>query len=337
MKTSIQESKFLSITEVSTLIKQKRILILSGEEELLAQLPKGNWIGGTNPYFYFKDKAGCMDKTQIMVSDFTDLITDFRIQTFDNSELKDICKLGYKNGFNFLILPALQDIHYSFALNAPQYQNLYTNPLIGIIAGVDLAEFAQGRLSKTFNGTLQKNYTDKAVVLQAKLPSEQVARVEIINVFEPTNDITIEVQENTFTVRDCLINGKLTNLYDYIQNSQMDISYPLVCDYAGATINVSFQRLNPDNKEVIFYAPLFTGNQYTTSKKFESYTSVFHQKVEAVFENERNIIYNCNCILNYLYGQLDKSHIGFSGATTFGEIAYHLINQTFTYLAIDEH
>lgn len=112
--------------------------------------------------------------------------------------------------------------------------------MIDVIAGIDLAKFTQGRLYKTFNGTLQENYTNKAVVLQAELSPEQVAYIEMVNVFEPANHITIEVQENTFVVRDYLINGELTNLYDYVQCSQMDVSYPLVCDYAGGQLILVF-------------------------------------------------------------------------------------------------
>lgn len=336
MKTNIQDNKLMDVQSTSKLIRKGRVLVLSAEEDLLCQLPRGNWIGGTIPYFYFKSANGRMDKENIFVSDFSDLVTNFTISVLDEQSLKNVCTNGFDNGFNFLILPALRDIHLSFALNSPNYDNLFQNPLMGLIAGVDLNEFTKGRLSKVFNGLTGESFTENAVVLHAGLPPEKVARLEIVNVFEPADDILIEVDQDTFVVGTCQINGKATNLYEYIKANNIDISYPLVCDYVGATINVSFQRLDDEKKEVIFYAPLFKGKKYTTSKKFKSYTEMFAEKVKDVFKKETNIVYNCNCILNYLHGDLDMYSIGFSGATTFGEVAYHLLNQTFIYLTIDE-
>ncbi|MEL6538540.1 MAG: hypothetical protein AAFQ98_24170, partial [Bacteroidota bacterium] len=236
----------------------------------------------------------------------------------------------------FLIIPALRDIHLSFSLNAPDYEQLFTNPLIGLVAGADLEEFTNGKLSKTYNGATGDSYTDAGVVLHAKLPANKVARLEIINVFEPANDITIEVESDGFVVDQCKINGESQSLYAYMKEHNIDITYPLVCDYAGATVNVSFQRFDDEKKEVVFYAPLFKGKTYTLSKKFDSYVDTFKEKSTEFLSREDNIVYNCNCILNYLYGSLDKGSIGFSGPTTFGEVAYQMLNQTFSYLAVDE-
>jgi len=337
MIETIQQNKLLSVDETIELIENGQVLVVSGEESLLKQLPQGKWIGGTIPYFYLENEHGRMDKEHLFVSNFSDLVDEIQITTYEEEYLENVCANGYENGFNFMILPALRDIHLSFALNAPRYEKLFDNPLIGLIAGVDLEEFSNGRLSKTFNGMNGQEYTDSAVVLHAQLPSHKVARLEIINVFEPSNDLTIEVEFDGFVFDECIINGKKQNLYEYIKENDIDISYPLVCDYSGATVNISFQRLDDEKKQVVFYAPLFKGEKYTNAKKFNSYVETFKAKSSGFLEREANIIYNCNCILNYLYGGLDKNSIGFSGATTFGEIAYQMLNQTFTYLAIDEH
>ncbi|MBL6449066.1 hypothetical protein JMN32_22330 [Fulvivirga sp. 29W222] len=337
MKAKIQENKLMDVKSTSKLIEEGKVLVLSGSEDLLNQLPHGNWIGATTPFFYLEQKINKESgRGYLMVSDFTDLIKSFSISVFDETSLKNVSTSGFENGFNFLVLPALRDIQFSFALNSSSYEKLFENPLIGLVAGVDLEEFTKGKLSKTFYGPSGESFTDNAVVLHAELPPEKVARLEIVNVFEPENDIFIEVEEDAFRVKNCLIDGKPTSLYEYIKEHNIDTSYPLVCDYAGATVNVSFQYLDDEKKEVVFYAPLFKGKKYTTSKKFDSYSESFRNRIESVLENEKNIVYNCNCILNYLYGELDKHDIGFSGATTFGEVAYVLLNQTFTYLAIDE-
>lgn len=332
----VQKNQLLDFDATVELINQGRKLILSGDASQLSKLPKGNWIGGSIPYFYLENEKGRKDLEHIYVSDFSDLLEDFKIVTYNQDNIQDVSKNGFENGFNFMILPALRDIHLSFALNVPHYENLYQNPLIGLIAGVDLELLEQGILSLTYNGQQLEKYTDQAVVLHAKISDALVARLEIINVFEPSNDISLEVEADGFIVKECIIDGVKTNLYDYIKTRELDISHPLVCDYAGASINVSFQRLDDEKKEVIFYAPLFKGKKYTTAKPLESYVGAFKEKARSVLTRESNVVYNCNCILNYVYGELDQHSIGFSGATTFGEIAYQVLNQTFTYLALDE-
>jgi hypothetical protein len=50
-----------------------------------------------------------------------------------------------------------------------------------------------------------------------------------------------------------------------------------------------------------------------------------------------NLIFSCNCILNYLYADLEgKKTADFTGPITFGEIAYQLLNQTLAYITIED-
>ncbi|MBN2104582.1 hypothetical protein JW835_11135 [bacterium] len=45
--------------------------------------------------------------------------------------------------------------------------------------------------------------------------------------------------------------------------------------------------------------------------------------------------FSCNCILNYLYSELEGKKTGnIVGPITFGEIAFQLLNQTLVYLTI---
>ncbi|MEO1655009.1 MAG: hypothetical protein AAFU64_15785, partial [Bacteroidota bacterium] len=223
----VQENRLLSLKAASELIKQGRRLVISGDAALLASLPQGNWIGGSIPYFYLEGEKGRKDQKNLLVSDFSNSIEDFRISTYDKDNIHRVSKNGFENGFNFLILPALRDIHQSFALHVPNFEALYQNPLIGLIAGVDLDLLDQGALSLTYNGQKGERYTDQGVVLHVKIKAEQVARLEIINVFEPSHEVIIEVATDGFIVKDCLIDGDNANLYDYIQEKEIDISHPL--------------------------------------------------------------------------------------------------------------
>jgi hypothetical protein len=53
--------------------------------------------------------------------------------------------------------------------------------------------------------------------------------------------------------------------------------------------------------------------------------------------NNDAIAFSCNCILNYLYAELEGKQTGnFTGPITFGEVAYQLLNQTMVYLDIQD-
>ncbi len=336
MSAKVQENKLLDLRTTSELIRGGRVLVISGEEELLEKLPKGNWIGGTIPYFYLKNERGRMEKSKVFVSDFTESINDFKILTIDETTLSSITSTSFDNGFSFLILPSLQRIHYLFALNAQNFPDIKKNPLIGIIAGADLKEVRNGQLSKTFNGDTKQSSSSDGVLLHCSLLPSKLAKVGVLNLYERSDEFCIEVFDNTFSVKDCLVNGDLVNLYQFIKENKIDISYPLVCDSGGLSVNVSFQFLRDNTKEVVFYAPLLKNRKYYISKGPEDYKQAFQEQIAGILDREKLIIYNCISIVNYLNGELNKSDIGFSGVTTFGEIAYYLLNQTFTYLAIDD-
>ncbi|MEL6537559.1 MAG: hypothetical protein AAFQ98_19210, partial [Bacteroidota bacterium] len=95
-------SQLMAAAEVAELITAGRCLVISGEDALLDALPQGNWIGGSIPYFYLKDEIGRMDKEHMHVTDFTDLVEEFTIATYQEDSLQNVCVDGYDNGFNFL-------------------------------------------------------------------------------------------------------------------------------------------------------------------------------------------------------------------------------------------
>ena len=338
MMTQITEGKMMDLESTQNLIRQGKVLVISGNDALLSQLPRGSWIGGTANYFYIKGEGGKVEQNQLFVSDFSAEMSNFKILTYSKESIHRVCLNGFENGINFLILPTFSDIHVSFGLNAPYYEKQYINPLIGLIAGGDFDETLNGRRAKIFSGITGESYTEYGVVLHGSLPQNKVARLEIVNVFEPDeNQSVIEVDKTSFRVENCKIDGKPRNLYDFFKEIHWDIRYPIVTDYHGAIINASILKEDEQNRSVLFTAPLFKGKKYTFSKKFDSYANLFKERVKTAFEKEKRIIYNCNCLYNYFYGELEKNDIGLTGTTSWGEIGFHLMNQTFTYLAVDEY
>ena len=75
-------------------------------------------------------------------------------------------------------------------------------------------------------------------------------------VYEASDEDEIEFDETGFSVKHCYINGKKTSLFDYIEKKQVDLRFPLVANYAGAKINVSFQSIDKADQSVSFYAPV---------------------------------------------------------------------------------
>jgi len=113
----------------------------------------------------------------------------------------------------------------------------------------------------------------------------------------------------------------------------MDTRLPLVADYGGAMINVSFRGADAESGKVEFFAPLFKDVEYRHAKPVGDYLRTFmDQKPQGI---DTRLIFSCNCVLNYLYSGLEgKRTTGFIGPITFGEVAYQLLNQTAVYLEI---
>lgn len=94
-------------------------------------------------------------------------------------------------------------------------------------------------------------------------------------------------------------------------------------------------RIDPKRKLVHLYAPVFSGIRYKLARPISNYVDSFTNQLPK--ELDKQVIFSCNCVLNYFYSELEgrqTSHI--LGPITFGEIAYQLINQTMVYLTITD-
>ncbi len=324
--------KLLPINEVIEKIKNGERLVLAADENLLSQLPKGNWIGGTIPYF-MGDDGGTFTKSEIFVDDIPSFVKNVKIKFYDESSLPNIAGDAYENGYTLLIIPGFSSIHTSFAENSNQYKDIFLSPLVGWIAGIDLAEL--GKISpKVFNGWEGGNADDKSVAMHVELPANKIPTLDIVNLFEQGEGDTITFPKTGFSAMDCFINGQKKNLSEYLLTNEIDVRLPLVANYYGAMINTSFSNIDKEGKVVNFYAPVFKDVEYKIAKPIKNYVSTFTQQISRL-----NItpVFSCNCILNYLYSELEgKKTANITGPITFGEIAYQLLNQTMVYLNIED-
>jgi len=316
---------FMNFETVSKMIEEGKLLHIAGTEALLRKLPKGKWVGGSTEYFMEKN-GGKVSGDHFHVSEYD---YDFSIKSYDTSSIQSAAADGYDNGFSIVIIPFDSAVHKEYAQNAPAYQDIFMKNTVGWISGLNRGK--EGQTPVAVNGMTGEVFTDKAVVLHLGAGADKIFSINIINIFsQDESSPLIEFTEEGFKVETCLVDGKETKFADYIAKNNIDTKMPLVGDYSGARGNISFKNI--ENGVVNFYAPVFKGIKYRIAKNIPDYVKAFNAHLEEV--KAENIVFTCNCILNFLYGELEGKVIGsFTGPVTFGEIACQLVNQTLVYVS----
>jgi len=318
----------LSLQEAAKCIESGRRLAIAGDESLLSKLPWGNWVGGTIPYFMTED--GCtISKDKLFVQDFTDATTDAVIKSYGVDNLPKMSEDAFEQGFSIVIIPAFSPAHIAYGRDASNYEGIFDKSILGWISGIHLGDL--GKVTpKTFNGMTGQSSGKDAVVIHCQIPSGKMAVVEIINLFEQGSGDTITFEEEGFQVKNCIVNGVKHNFAEYLNQNNIDTKLPLVADYCGAEVNVSFQSVDEANG-VALYAPVFQNVEYKIAAPVSNYIESFH----SVLPKGTSPVFACNCILNFLYSELEGRVVeSMCGPITFGEIAYQLVNQTLVYLEI---
>ena len=167
------------------------------------------------------------------------------------------------------------------------------------------------------------------------LPTDRQANINIVNILRQGTGDAITFREDGFTAVEAQVNGVSRNFAEYLAEKGTDTRLPLVADYSGAMVNTSFQQVDTSLKKVSFYAPVFRGVEYKVAAPVADYVSAFERHLPR--SASQAITFSCNCILNYLYSNLEGKRTGkVMGPITFGEIAYQLLNQTLAYVTIQE-
>ena len=324
-------AKLVSVGAAAELINNGKTLVIAGDETALRQLPAGNWIGGTIPYF-MAEQGGLVTREQVFVNELEVYGEAPTIRRYELEALPQICRNAPDNGYTILIVPAFSACHGAFAENAPNYEEMYMKPLVGWVAGVHLDDLAKATPKVAF-GPAAELSAEYVVTIDVPLPPERYAHVDIVNLFQPGDGPSIRFPATGFAAGDCLIDGGPANLAEYLSARQIDTRLPLVADYCGAMINVSVKTIDAASGRVEFYAPVFPGMDYRIAAPVGDYVSGF---LAALPRRETAVAFSCNCILNFLYSDLEgKRTADITGPATFGEIAYQLLNQTLVYLTVE--
>ncbi|MCD2343297.1 hypothetical protein LRH25_23505 [Ideonella azotifigens] len=317
----------------AALIRRGVPLSVAGPEAALDQLPAGNWIGGTIPYFMVADGGTVVTDDRVFVTDLSH-IGQVRIACYGADELAGIVGHAPDNGFSLTIIPAGGQTLQRFSAEAANYPDAFLKPTVGWIAGVHLSDLAHAT-PKVYDGRTAAKHEDRAVVAYVELPADKMASLEIVNLFEPGSGDVLRFHDTSFHVRECEVNGERVNFVDYVRRVGLDHGkLPMVGDFAGAHLNVSLQGIDDAQGVVNLYAPVFTGVDYRFAKPVVDYAAAFRARLAEV--DSKGVVMGCNCILNFVFGELEGKAIGgVQGPATFGEIAYQLLNQTMVMIRVD--
>jgi len=261
------------VEDVEALIRRGNGLLLAGDESLLRRLPRGKWIAGTIPYF-MTEAGGLVNRQRIFVNELPDGLKCVGIRRYGEDDIARVYSDLPAGGFGVMIAPASSRVHLSFALNAPTYERFAIRPLIGWISGVHLSELGKAT-PRVFDGTSGEALDQQAVVMHVSVPSGSVAELGILNIFQEGEGPVITFPANGFAATDVEIDGRPRNLAQFIHETGLDTRLPLVADYCGANINVSFQAVDQKKGEVQFYAPVFEGVRYRHAQPVADYVAEF--------------------------------------------------------------
>ena len=325
-------NQLMTISAAADLIRTGVALSLAGPESALDALPAGTWIGGTIPYFMAEAGGTVSTAGQVFVTTLPAEGT-VTLAHYAPDALKHIVGNGPDNGYTVAIVAAGSSAHKRFAEEAVNDADAFLKPTVGWVAGVHLSDLGSST-PKVYDGRTGAKFEDGVVVAHVALPEERLASVEIVNIFEPDGGDTLRFTETSFEVGDCLVNGEPVQLASYLASrGAADGKLPLVGDFGGANINVSIQSIDAAKGTVALYAPVFTGVDYRLARPIANYGAEFRARLSGY--DTAGVNFSCNCILNFLYGELEGQRISdLQGPVTFGEIGYQLLNQTMVVLRI---
>jgi hypothetical protein len=322
----------LTLAQTRALIAAGRPCCIAGDAALLRQLPLGRWIGGTIPYF-MGEAGGVCTAEHLFVTELPRHEAGPQIRVYDRATLAQVCRDAPEHGFTLLVLPAFSEVHEAFAQESPDYEDMYLKPLVGWVSGVHLDAVGTAQ-PQVVDGSTGLWHTNAGAALHVPVSPALQVHVDIVNLFEPGTGPTIEFDQGGFAGSACRIDGQPANLHDWMARQEIDTRLPLVADYHGAMLNVSIKALDAARHQVSFYAPVFAGVPYRVAKPLNDYRWAFAQAT-ASRDIPGELVFCCNCILNYAYGQLEGHRTGaLTGPMTFGEIGYQLLNQTLVHLSL---
>ena len=315
-----------TVEEVSVMIRKGKKLLLAGNAQLLSQLPEGDWIGGSTPYFILYPEQMIEFSDKLFVTRLPDFVETMEIREYDAQNIKNIYRDAPQNGFTVLIIPFGSPVFPEFAMNAPTYPDFARYPLCGWISGQPF-EILHSEKSYVRSGASDVLYSDKAVAVHISLPANKYAELHMFNPYEQGTGDVITFDYSGQFAKDAFINGEKRNIAQYLREIKDDISnLPLVANYSGAMMNLCY--IFADDK-IHLSAPVFEHVEYRIAK--------INDQLPEPELNSGRVAFSVTCATNFLQPEFCKKYIKkMNGPVVFGEIVYQLVNQTTAFVTIDD-
>ena len=321
-----------TVDQVAERIGTGEALLVGGESRLLRLLPRGNWIGGSVPYL--AGPAGPAASGDLLHVTGLPADVELSVRVYDSGSVRDVYADLAGRGFGVIVIPASSPTHLEFALHAPGYRGFAVRPLVGWICGAHV-DGPDQEPPTVFCGPDGRELADGAVVAQVTLPPGQVADVGVVNIFEQGDGEVIGFPRDGFDVTTATVDGVQRNFADFVRDKGLDTRLPLVADYYGVMVNVSFQAVDPVSRAVRFYSPVFAGLTYRHARPVGDYAAQLAARLPRQWPGR--LLFSCTCILNHFYAEsAGRPGADAPSLLTFGEVAYQLLNQTMVYLTVSE-
>ena len=256
------------------MIAAGKSLILAGSAPALSQLPTGNWIGRSIPYFMDKE-GGVNSESRIFVTEVPARATGAAIRAYSAEELSRLYSDAPANGFSFLLVPNGAPFLAVFASHAQDCEGFLLKPIVGLGYGrgcVGAGEGGGNGDGWAFAGLVVPVCPGHARCFACE-PGCRTRDREHLQAW-------VWRHAEFFGGRDsprgiALINDRPANLARYIARKGIDTRLPLTADYCGSIINVSLQAVEAGSDTVRFYAPVFPGVEYRFAEPVADYAAAF--------------------------------------------------------------
>ena len=312
--------------EVSSMILDGNNLLLAGDAKLLSQLPAGNWIGGSTPFFILHPENRTTSFDKIFVNRLPDFVTKAEIKEYNETNIQSIFKDGPQNGFTVLIMPFMSPVAMEYALNATHYENFAAHPVCGWLTGLPL-DIILTEKSHSASGAVPCISTDKAFAMHITLPESKYAEIHTFNPYIQGDGDSIQFETDSIVVTDAIINGEKRNFAEYLRGIGYDLLMPLVANYSGTMMNIVIANISENY--VPLSAPAFKFVEYRLAK-------IDDNIVEPTLMGDK-IVFSVTCIGNFIQPDICAQYLKkMNGPVVYGEIAYQQIGQTTVYVTVDD-
>lgn len=307
-------------------------MLVAATEEILHQLPLGNWVGGLACQFLIEGQ--CVESQhQAFAFDLTDSIGAFRIKSYHPFGLPAMYNDHYPHGFSVVILPAFSMAHTYFTLMSCLQAGEETVPFCGWVSGIFRHEHTLTE-PQVVDGISGQFFHDRALVLHCAVSFMQEVLPDLVVPFQMGSGDTLEFEQSGFVMEKAIINGDPRPLVPYWREleAQGEVG-PLMTLLRG--IPVTIAPLTHQGKHSITFASLLLPKiKYRLANPLKEMHRRYQELSQGISTQPLLSFYSH---LTYDPSPCDGQHLGIgNGIFTLGEIGSQLFNYSHLHLSITE-